>query len=111
MASKQTGHFLSVTVGIGGGTGGSDGIITMGPCDFKVFLRLAVGSVTVFTTVTSSKAVKFLEFRKFRFFGGGGGGEEVMGRGRVSDGTGSGDVNPLSAKVLIIATSEFEFIE
>jgi len=109
MASKQTGHFLSVTMGIGGGTGASDGIITMGPCDFKVFLRLAVGSVTVFTTVTSSKAVKFLEFRKFLFFGGGG--EEVMGRGRVSDGTGSGDVKPLSAKVLIIATSEFEFIE
>lgn len=92
MASKHTGHFLSVTEEFRG-AGESDGIITMEFCGFKVFFRLAVGSVTVLTTVTSSKTVKFLEFRKFLFLDEGWDGEEVMGRG-IED-KGSGEVKLL----------------
>lgn len=105
MASKQTGHFLSVIVGTGK-EGGSEGIITMGPGGFSVFLRL-VGSETVFTTVTSSLSIKlFPEVRKFLFLGWIG--EEIICR--AGCGGGSGVVKPLSAKVLNMAISEDELV-
>lgn len=58
-------------MGVGAGAGVGASGTKMGSSDFWVFFPFPAGNFTVFTTVTSSEAAKFLEFRsgfEFREF-------------------------------------------